>query len=202
MSKKKIKCILFDVDGVVVRTEMFSVQYQKEHNISNDEMLPFFMGEFQECIVGKAELKESLKKWLPKWKWSGTVDEFLQYWFKAEHEIDERIIKSIENLRNNEVKCFLATKQEKYRTAYMREEMGFGKIFDGIFSSSDIGFKKPQKEFYEYILKNLKDKHGFNAAEIMFFDDEQKNIDGAKKLGIDAYFYKSFKDFEKVIDEY
>jgi len=199
MLDKKIRCILFDVDGVVVRTEMFSVQYQKEYGVSNDEMLPFYTGIFQECLVGKSDLKEVLIKWLPKWRWRGTVDEFLQFWFKAEHKIDERIVKSINSLRNNGVKCFLATKQEKYRLEYMKEEMGFGKIFDGIFSSSDIGFKKPEKEFYEYILKNLKDKYNFDPEEIIFFDDEQKNVDGAKALDIDAHLYEGFKDFERVV---
>lgn len=199
MSNKQTKCILFDVDGVVVRTEMFSVQYQKEYGVSNEEMLPFYTGIFQKCLVGEADLKEALKKWLPKWKWQGTVDEFLQAWFKAEHQIDERIIKSIYGLRNNGVKCFLATKQEKYRLEYMKEEMGFGKILDGIFSSSDIGFKKPEKEFYEYILKNLKDKYNFSPEEVMFFDDEQKNVDGAKAFGIDAHLYTSLKNFERVV---
>jgi len=36
------KCILFDADGVVIDSEMFSVQYQKEYDISNDDMIPFF----------------------------------------------------------------------------------------------------------------------------------------------------------------
>ena len=66
--KKDLKGILFDVDGVVVKSEMFSVQYQKKFEISNDEMLPFFTGIFQECIVGKADLKEALPEWLAKWK--------------------------------------------------------------------------------------------------------------------------------------
>lgn len=74
------KCILFDANGVVVNSDMFSDQYQKEYEISNNEMLPFFKGEFQDCLVGKADLIESLKPWLPKWKWTGSVDEFLQYW--------------------------------------------------------------------------------------------------------------------------
>jgi putative hydrolase of the HAD superfamily len=201
MNNKNIKCILFDADGVVIRTEMFSVQYQKEYGISNEEMLPFFVGEFQECIVGKKDLKKVLKKWLPKWKWQGTVDEFLQYWSKAEHKTDERIIESIETLRKNGVKCFLATNQEKYRISYLKQEMQFEKIFDGIFSADTIGYKKPDKEFYEYILNDLKNQHNIQANEIIFFDDDQKNVDGAKAVGINAHLYTGFDKYKKIIDK-
>jgi putative hydrolase of the HAD superfamily len=109
------KCILFDADGVVINSEMLSVQYQKEHDVSNDDMIPFFEGEFQNCIVGKTDLIELVKPWLPKWKWDGTVDEFLQFWFKAEHNVDERMVAVIRNLRKKGIKCYLATNQEKYR---------------------------------------------------------------------------------------
>ncbi len=201
MNNKNIKCILFDVDGAVVNSEMFSIQYQKKYGVSNDEMLPFYIGIFQDCLVGKADLKVSLREWLPRWKWKGTADEFLQSWFKAENSIDDKIIKAVGQLRADGVKCYLATKQEKYRTKYMKELMGFEEIFDGIFSSSDIGHKKPDKEFYEYILNDLKNQHNIQANEIIFFDDEQKNVDGAKAVGINAHLYTGFDKYKKIIDK-
>ena len=200
MNKENIKCILFDVDGVVINSEIFSIQYQKQYEISNAEMLPFFTGIFQECIVGKTDLKVTLKEWLPKWKWKGTVDEFLQFWFKAEHNIDERVIKVVKRLRKKGIKCCLATNQEKYRTQYMKKEMEFEINFDEIFSSYSIGYKKPDKAFYEAILNSLESRWNIQPREIMFFDDDQKNIDGANKLGIKGYFYKNFKEFKNIID--
>ena len=199
MKNPKIKCVLFDADGVIVNAEMFSVQYQREHGITNEEMLPFYTGVFQECLIGKADLKEVIEKWLIKWKWEGTIDEFLEAWFKAEHKIDERIIEVIKSLQAEGIKCFLITNQEEHRTQYMKKQMGFEKIFDGIFSSAEIGYKKPEKEFYEYILNNLKNKHKVSSEEIIFFDDEQENVDGAKILGIGAYLYEGFKEFKKII---
>lgn len=199
MTKKNIKGILFDVDGVVVNSEMFSVQYQKQYGVSKDEMLPFFTGVFQDCLIGKADLKTVLKEWLLKRRWGGTVDEFLQFWFEAEHHIDERIIKVVKQLRRQGIKCYLATNQEKYRVQYMKQKMGFAETFDKIFASSDIGYKKPNKEFYKFILNSLKNEHNIQPEETMFFDDDQKNIDEAKVLGIEGYFYKNFDEFNKVI---
>lgn len=193
------KCILFDADGVVIHSERFSVQYQKEHDVSNDDMLLFFNGEFQNCIVGKADLIELVKPWLPKWKWTGTVDELLQFWFKAEHNIDERMVNIIKKLREKGIKCYLATNQEKYRTQYMKNHMRFEELFDHVFSSADIGHKKPEGEFYEFILNKVKNEHNIYPHEIMFFDDSQDNVTEARKLDIDAHFYKNFEDFENLV---
>jgi len=195
-----IKYILFDADGVVINSEIFSVQYQKEYNVSNDKMLPFFKGEFQKCIVGKADLIELVKPWLPKWKWTGTVGEFLQFWFKAEDNIDERMISVIKQLRKKGIKCYLATNQEKYRTQYMKNHMGFEELFDHVFSSADIGYKKPEKEFYEFILNEIKNEHKVYPHEVMFFDDSKDHVESAKELDIDAHFYKNFEDFKELIN--
>ncbi len=194
------KCILFDADGVVINSEMFSVQYQKKHKVSNDKMLPFFKGEFQNCLVGKADLIELVKPWLPKWKWEGTVDEFLQFWFKAEHNVDKKIITIIQKLRKKGIKCYLATNQEKYRTQYMKNEMKFEELFDHVFSSADIGHKKPEAEFYKFILDEIKNEHKIYPHEIMLFDDSKVHVDSAKELDIDAHFYENFEDFKELIN--
>ena len=191
-----IKVIIFDADGVTIETEMFSVQYQCDFGVPAEEMLPFFRGVFGKCKTGEADLKEELQPWLRKWKWEKSVDEFLEYWFKTEDHINEKIVGEVKKLRARGIKCFLATNQEKYRTNYMRKQMGFNKIFDNIFSSAEVGFKKPDKEFFQAIMKELK---RLKKQEILFWDDREKNILGAKKFGFKAYIYKNFSDFKEKI---
>jgi HAD superfamily hydrolase (TIGR01509 family) len=79
----------------------------------------------------------------------------------------------------------LATNQEKYRLEYMRKEMGFEKIFDKIYSSNIIGFKKPEIQFYKYILNDLNK----SPNDIIFYDDSQANIESAELIGITSYLY-------------
>ena len=195
-----IKCILFDADGVIIHSEMFSLQYQRKYNVSNDNMIPFFIGEFQECMVGKADLIESIKPWLVKWKWNGTVEEFLQLWFEAENKVDNQIIETIKKLKKKGIKCYLATNQEKYRTQYIKDHMKFEEIFNHVFSSADIGHRKPEKEFYEFILNEIKNEHKIYPHEILYFDDSQKNIDEAKKLDIESHLYEDYDGFESIIN--
>ena len=57
----KIKVIIFDADGMVIKAEMFSDKLSREYNISLGEILPFFENEFQLCMIVKQMLKKSSK---------------------------------------------------------------------------------------------------------------------------------------------
>ncbi|MFO7710672.1 MAG: HAD-IA family hydrolase [Candidatus Woesearchaeota archaeon] len=186
---------IFDADGVVIRGDMFSVRYAKDYGIPAEELLPFFKGVFRDCIVGKADLKTEIEPWLSRWNWHGSVDDFLEYWFKSEHQIDERVVARIEQLRKQGYPCFLATNQEKYRIRYMKEQMGFDRLFDKIFSSAEIGYQKPQPEFFKYIIRELK----VPPQDIIFFDDSESHVKEAEEQGIDAYLYTRFSDFESTL---
>lgn len=194
-----VKCVLFDADGIIITSDRFSVQYQKKYDVSNDEMLPFFKGEFQNCLIGKADLRELLEPWLSRWKWEGSVDELLQFWFECQSDMDQRVIDIIGRLKKEGIKCYLVTNQEKYRVGYMKKELGFEELFDRVFSSADIGSKKPEREFFEFVLDKIKDECDICPDEIMFFDDSKGHVDEAKKLGIDAYFYENFEEFKELV---
>jgi len=196
-----IKCVLFDADGIVIINEKyFSLQYQEIHDVKNEDMLPFFTGIFKDCLIGKADLKEVIVPWLPKWKWEGSVEEFLFNWFKLEDNVDPRVIDRITGLREKGIICILTTNQEKYRTEYMRTEMGFSELFNDIYSSAYVGAHKPDKEFYAFVLKEVQEKYSIGKDEIIFFDDCEKNVAGAKTVGIKSYHYTEFKKFDEIIN--
>ncbi|MFA4931287.1 MAG: HAD-IA family hydrolase [Patescibacteria group bacterium] len=189
------KCILFDADGVVIDSQTFSIQYQKQFGLPDGQILPFFQNVFPPCLIGQADLKQVIAPYLPGWKWTGTVDEFLQFWFKTEHHLNQPVISIIKELRNHGIKCFLVTNQEKYRTEYMKHDMGFNELFDDVYSSSAIGHKKPAPEFFHHVLHDLESKYHIHPTEIMYFDDTKSHIDQARQLGIDAYFYENYDQF-------
>jgi putative hydrolase of the HAD superfamily len=190
----KNKIYMFDADGVVIQSQMFSYKYAQEFDINISELNDFFKTDFQACLVGKSDLKIVIKPWLKKWNWSKSVDEFLDYWFKAEHQINFDLIENIRELREKKIKCVLATNQEQYRLEYMKKEMDFETTFDKIYSSNLIGFKKPATQYYSYILNDL----NVNPSDIIFYDDRQENIESAKLLGIDSYLYNT--DLKLIIE--
>src|SRR5680860_190278 len=192
-----IKAIIFDSDGVVTSSKIFSEELEKDFGISAKRLMPFFKSVFQKCLVGEADLKIELKNYIDEWGWRGSVDELADYWFKAEHEINERIVQKIKELKQNGIKCYLGTNQEQYRTDYMRKSMGFGDLFDAIYSSAEIGIKKPKQEFFNVVYKQINEDGKILKNEIMFWDDDSENVKSAKKFGFQANLYCNFTEFEK-----
>lgn len=124
----------------------------------------------------------------------------MDYWFKFGDKIDTRIIDVISKLKQHGIVCYLVTNQEKYRTEYIKTKIGMNNVFQYIFSSSEIGYTKPERKFYQFVLNSLEEKYSITVNEVLFFDDSVKNVQGAKELGIDSYLYTSFDEFVGIIE--
>ncbi len=194
-----LKAMLFDVDGVLVNGEPFSQQLAREYGITLEMTAAFFQGPFSGCLVGKADLKQEIAGYLLQWDWQRSVDEFLADWFAYETCIDEALLASIQQLRQQGLPCYLATNQEQYRTAYILNEMGFAGKFDGMFSSAHIGCMKHEPAFFAAVLEALPD---VQAREILFWDDSPANVATARATGIQAELYTNFANYEKQMSKH
>ena len=63
--------------------------------------------------------------------------------------------------------------------------------FDAYVFSYEIGATKPSTKIFQ----TLVDRSGVKAEEIVFADDNDANLAGAKKAGIQAFFYEGFDHF-------
>lgn len=194
-----IRAALFDLDGIVIvgRTRYFSHRLSEEHSIPLPEIEKFFLGDFKKCTFGKGDLKEEIASHLAAWNWPSTVDEFLAYWFGTEKTKDEAVLERINALRAKGIKCYIATRQEKYRMQYLLDEVGLAPYFDGAFVTCDVGFDKSESAFFMHVLETLK----LPAEEVLFFDDKQVNVDTARTLGIDAHFYTDISVLQRETDQ-
>lgn len=192
-----IKVVLFDVDGVLANGGPFSLCLERDYGITRQTTRPFFQGRFRECLVGNADLKEELVPLLPEWGWRESVDDFLAYWFRSEHSINEPLMQEVRRLREHGMPCYIATDQEKYRTAYLLEHMGFADAFDGIFSSAHIGYIKHDTRFFGAVLQALQD---IQADEILFWDDTPGKVECARSAGLQAEVYLDFTDFTEKME--
>jgi HAD superfamily hydrolase (TIGR01509 family) len=62
-------------------------------------------------------------------------------------------------------------------------------LFHTILISGEVGVKKPEQKFYEILAERLEEK----PNEILFIDDLEVNVNGAKKLGYLTMQYKAEK---------
>jgi len=193
-----IKAILFDTDGVVIKREKyFSQRLSDDFGIPTEKVMAFFRNEFQNCTIGKADLKKELPKYFNVWKWEKSTEALLDYWFGSESDVNREIVKIIENLRGKNIKCYLCTNNEKYRTEYLRDKLKLNKIFDAIFSSSEVGYLKENKNFWKVIYNNLPK---LSKSDILVVDDDQKNIDSAKEFGFSGQLYTDLKSLKSRIE--
>lgn len=58
-------------------------------------------------------------------------------------------------------------------------------LFDGLVFSGPIGLIKPSKDIFNHILS----VYSLKAKESIFIDDNEKNIEGAKSVGIEGYLF-------------
>ncbi len=192
-----IKAILFDADGVAIkaRTRFFSERFAEKQGIPVEEVIPFFKTDMRLAFVNRTDIKESVKSYLPKWNWTGSADEFLAYWFEEESPRDEEVLQYIGSLRAKGIKCYLATDRESHWAKYLVEDVELKNYFDGFMFSYDIGHEKDTPEYFEEVLGRLK----LVPAEVMYWDDDQKNVDVAKGVGIDARFYSGLEELKQEV---
>jgi HAD superfamily hydrolase (TIGR01509 family) len=203
MAAMKISAVLFDSDGVLtLPEEMFSVLYTRSHGLDSRPFEEFFRTEWRDFVTGKRDLKEGIEKNPELWQWTGDADSLLDYWFKSEDVRNDELVTLIQEMSGKGLSCYLATEQEKYRAAYMRDVM-FPGLFKGEFVTCDIGHTKSEPAFYQVILDQLQEEQpDMSPDEVVLFDDSQSKIDSALSVGINAQLYRSVDHVREVLSKW
>lgn len=202
---KNIKNLLFDFGGVIVNiNKENAINRFKEIGVSNIED---YLGEFrQEGIFleyeeGKLTTKEFC---LALRKLSGkediTEEEVDSAWLAFLVGIPEYKLKMLKELRKEfNVYLLSNTNPSIMRWAksndFSAEGDSIEAFFDKLYLSYEIGCAKPDKEIYEYLIKDS----GINPAETLFFDDGKTNIEVAQQLGFQTHLTDEKEDLNKII---
>ena len=186
-----VDALILDADGVLIPPWGIRRYLEREYPSIAAQQAEFFFGVFQECLVGRADLRVVLPPFLETWGWPLSPDDFINRWFEEEKNPDGRVVQVVRAVRASGIPCYLATNQERYRTSYMRHDMGVDDLFDQVFSSADIRFKKPDAPFFEAIANSI----GVPAERILFWDDSQGHVDAARACGWQAERYADFGEF-------
>ncbi len=195
-----IKTILFDLDGLaVVKPKLFSVYFAEKNGLDPQKMEPFFKNEFQLCLTGKADLKTELAKKLPEWGATQSPEEYMRMWFEYESTKHEEFLSYVLGLRDRGIKCYLQTRNEKYRAEYLWEVVDLKEYFDGMFASPYLGYAKPDIKFWESIHNQL---GNLEKDTVLVWDDKQENVDSAKEFGFSAELYKDYPGFQTQMEKY
>ena len=70
-------------------------------------------------------------------------------------------------------------------------------FFEKVYYSCRIGMRKPDKEIFEYVLRENK----LDPSETLFIDDSPQHIEGGRKSDIQSHFLSKEKDVVDLISE-
>ncbi|ADB33835.1 HAD-superfamily hydrolase, subfamily IA, variant 3 [Kribbella flavida DSM 17836] len=178
-----IEAVLFDADGVI---QLPTVDWQAALESSvpagrpAGEFVLDLMASEAPSVAGKADFREAVAEVLARWNVTTPLEQVLGLWQRFEADPDA--IALVQELRATGVGCHLATNQQAYRRAIMNDQRNYGAWFDRSFYSCDLGVAKPDPAYFKTIVAAI----DLPPTAVLFVDDNQANVDGAREAGLHA----------------
>jgi putative hydrolase of the HAD superfamily len=194
--------LLCDIDGVLIHgqdQQRWDTALREDLKIEPLALQEkFFAVYWADVIRGRRHLKECLEKALPQINPNVSAEKLITYWLKKDSSIDHRVLDILKKYKKNGYTLHMATDQEHVRKEYLCNVLGLGldELFRDVFYAADLGFTKKEDGFWE-LLKNKLNSH--TADQMFFIDDQEENVNMAKKHGIDGYVYTHFEQALKDI---
>ena len=189
---KNCKAVIFDLGGVLLNIDYrLTIAAFNELGVKNADL--FYSKKIQHPIFDKIEIgaispKEFLDALQKECK-NANVEQVENAWNSMLLDLPENRLDCIKNLKNN-YKIFLLSNTNEIHIKAFRKKIGekqweaFSSLFDKMYLSHQIGFRKPGKEAFQIILEENKLK----PNEVFFIDDSPQHIEAAKKLGIHCHY--------------
>ena len=196
-----IKTIIFDLGKVIVDFEYKKAvtamlkysQYDKE----TIYQILFGSEEYKKYMLGRVSSQRFYEIICKRLKLTCSYNKFSFIWndiFAHRPKIDELIKK----LKRNKYRLVLLSDTNKLAFEFILKNYPILNVFDEVVVSYKHNCMKPSRKIFLIALKKAKCR----PEECIFIDDLAKNIEGARKLGINAVQYKSYSQLVKALKEY
>lgn len=188
-----IKAFLFDYDGVItpgVDVRLPAGRLAKNIGVSIDDASNAIMNTWDGYSTGRLSVTkawDSIETQLGK----KVPNEQRNIW----HTWDELkpipfMLEFVEELQSKGYRVGLISNVFK-ETADLIRQNGVYNKFDFTILSYEVGAKKPDPKIYECAMQKLE---GVNVNEVVFLDDRQHCIDGAKDFGLNTIHVTSHQN--------
>ncbi|HEY7151424.1 MAG TPA: HAD family phosphatase, partial [Solirubrobacterales bacterium] len=113
---------------------------------------------------------------------------FKEIYFEA-LDPNEPMIELMRGLRDRGLRMALLTNNVREWEPLWRGMLPVDEIFEVIVDSAFVGMRKPEPEIYELAVERIGD--GIGAAECLFVDDVEVNVEAARELGMTGIHFRS-----------
>ncbi len=185
-----IQTIIFDLGGVLVRTEdrLPRQQLAEKFGMTYEEMDQLVYGSASAKLAGQGAISaEEHKKAVLK-SLDLPLDSFKSFGdeFWGGDRLDKKLVEFIRGLKGEYTTALLSNAWDDLRPLLINFWKIAG-IFDHIFISAELKLAKPDPRIYQHVINEL----GMDPAALIFVDDFIENVEAAREAGINAIHFRS-----------
>lgn len=196
----KIKAIIFDLGNVVIDYDhmIATKKMSKIVGIPATALKDMLLERknlnlFEKGNISEKEFWERIEKKL-NMKIDGKLfDGFWSSMFSSNRPM-EKLVRSLKKHH----KLALLSNIGCSHKDYICKRFKIIKAFDVMIFSNEVGARKPEREIYELALRKL----GTKPEETLYFDDRADFVAAARKLGINAFQFKSISQLKKILRKF
>jgi putative hydrolase of the HAD superfamily len=124
---------------------------------------------------------------------------FRETWFSHLHP-NEALLDYLRGLRERGLRLALLTNNVREWEPLWRAKLPVDELFEVVVDSAFVGMRKPDPGIYRLTLERL----GLPAEACVFVDDNERNVEAARALGIRAVWFRSTEqaiaEIERTLD--
>lgn len=183
-----IKVVLFDLGGVIVRTEFQTPRQQLADRLGIDyddlSKLVFDSDTSVRASIGEISSEEHWISVIQRLRRPAEERQSIRDEFFAGDIVDRTLVAYIRSLRPRYKTGIISNAWGDLRDFIVREK--FDDAFDKMIISAEVGAMKPEPKIFQIALEQF----GVKPKEAVFVDDFYVNIEGCEKVGIRGIHFK------------
>lgn len=204
---KSFEALLFDLGGVLYDIDVdLTVKAFEALGLKDFDRLYNLKGQtdlfdaLETGKIGKAEFESAVLKHFPENPGPGKIAEAWQALLIGMPEENIALLKKL----RQQYRLFLLSNTNIYHLELideqMRTEFGISELrdlFDKTYFSFEIGLRKPDLPYYEYVIRDA----SLRPEASLFIDDNEDNVKGAIRAGLQAVQMKRGSDLGHALRE-
>ncbi|MBA3681117.1 MAG: HAD family phosphatase [Bacteroidetes bacterium] len=188
-----IKNIIFDLGGVIINldtnktiSEFNKLSYMPFEAIYTQASQDALFDNFDKGLISTKEFFTEIRKQI---RYEGPENELLNAWNAMLLDVPEKRLDVLVKMKQNYNTFLLSNTCEPHIAAFEHDlyqhhgVKNFNDYFDEVYYSCRMGMRKPNKEIFEFVLK----QNDLKPEETVFIDDSIQHVKGAGECGISAF---------------